>query len=223
MAPRKARPATVIQAPDLPDLEPLSLRHVSEDGALTLEGVRVESAGAEPVRARRIVIIESELDGVTVAGDDVPGLQLRDVILRGCDLSNVDGREGSLRRVEIRGSRLLGLGMSGGDAQDLSVVDSSLALASFAFARLRHVVLERVDLTEASFMKAQLDGVEFIDCKLSGTDFREAETKDCVIRGTSLDGVIGVDSLRDVVMPWPDVLASAAALANALGIQVESD
>jgi len=83
--------------------------------------------------------------------------RLSDVVLRACDLSNADGREGSLRRVEIDGSRLVGFGLTGGTVQDLRVVDSSLALASLAFSKLRAVVFERVDLAEASFMDAQLE------------------------------------------------------------------
>jgi uncharacterized protein YjbI with pentapeptide repeats len=90
-----------------------------------------------------------------------------------------------------------------------------------AFSKLRRVVFERVDLAEASFLEAQLEGVTFIDCKLAGTDFRAVKLKGCAIRGTSLDGVVGVDSLRGIAMPWVDVLDSAAALAAALGINVE--
>ncbi len=80
---------------------------------------------------------------------------------------------------------------------------------------------ERVDLSETSFMEAQLENVTFIDCKLAGTDFRRAKLKSCVIRGTSLDGILGVDSLWGVSMPWVDVVDSAGALAAALGIRVE--
>jgi hypothetical protein len=32
--------------------------------------------------------------------------------------------------------------------------------------------------------------------------------KGCTIRGTSLDGILGVDCLRGVSMPWGDVLDS---------------
>jgi hypothetical protein len=72
-------------------------------------------------------------------------------------------------------------------------------------------------------MEAQLAAVEFVDCRLSGADFRGVKTKGCAIRSSSLDGVLGVDSLKGVAMPLADVLASAAALATALGIVVEFD
>lgn len=71
-------------------------------------------------------------------------------------------------------------------------------------------------------MNARLDGVEFIDCRLAGADFRSARLNACAIRGSSLDGVLGIDSLRGLRMPWSDVVASVAALAAGLGIEVES-
>jgi uncharacterized protein YjbI with pentapeptide repeats len=186
-----------------------------------LDGALVEHEDPEPVRVDRILVTESELCGVALDAHHAPGLQFTDVVLRACDLSNVDGRGGSLRRVEIHGSRLLGFGLAGGTVQDLRVADSSLALASLAFSKLRDVIFERVDLTEASFMDAQLESVTFIDCKLAGADFRGAKLKGCAIRGTPLAGILGVDCLRGLAMPWVDVLESAGALAAALGISVE--
>jgi uncharacterized protein YjbI with pentapeptide repeats len=215
--------AVPIEPPDLPGLVRLPLLKASDDGELALEGVLVDHADAEPVDARRVRIMESELRGLRLRAEDARGIRLRDVVLRDCDLSNVHGQEGSVRRVQILGSRLMGFDLAGGDVHDLIVEDSSLALASFAFAKLRNVIFERVDLIEASFMEAQLDAVEFVDCKLSSADFRGVKTKDCAIRGSSLDGVLGVDCLNGVAMPWADVLGSAGALAGALGIVVEFD
>ena len=85
------------------------------------------------------------------------------------------------------------------------------------------MVFERVNLADASFMAARLEGVEFIDCRLTGADFRGAKLKGCAIRGTALDDVLGVESLRGLRMPWGDLLASAGALAAALGIAVEAE
>ena len=210
-----------VEPPDLPELELRQLDNGVEGGELMLDGALVEHDGREPVRADRIVVTESELRGVVIDAHDAPGLRLSDVILRACDLSNVDGREGTLRRVEVHGSRLTGFGLAGGMVQNVRIIDSSLALASLAFSKLKDVIFQRVDLTEASFMDAQLERVIFIDCKLAGTDFRGVKLKRCTIRGTSLDGILGIESLRGITMPWEDVIDSAAALAAALGITIE--
>jgi uncharacterized protein YjbI with pentapeptide repeats len=195
---------------------------VSADGGeLTLDGALVDRPPGGPIHTTRVKVSESELRGLVLDAGNVPGLTLSDVVLRDCGLSNVDGREGLIRRVEVHRSQLVGFGINGGEVRELRVIDSSLQLASFAHAELQNVVFERVNLAEASFMGARLDGVAFVDCRLMGADFRGAKLKGCEIRGTSLDGVLGIESLRGVRMPWPDVLGSAAALAAALGIAVE--
>ncbi len=212
----------LVDPPDLPGLAARELV-LDDTGAIQLEGALVDAIDAEPVRARRIVIHESELRGATLQAPAPSALEFRDVRMRSCDLSNVEAPDASIWRVALTSCRLLGFRAPGSDVRELHISDSSLVLAAFAFARLRHVSFERVDLSEATFMNAQLDGVEFVDCRLAGADFRGARLSACAIRGTSLDGVLGVDSLRGVRMPWPDVVDSVAALAAALGIEVESD
>jgi uncharacterized protein YjbI with pentapeptide repeats len=205
-------------APDLPELEP---QDIPGDGDLVLSGALVERAAADPVRTGRIRLRECELRGVSIEADHVPGLELVDVILSDCGLANVDARGGLLRRVEVQRSQLVGFDLSVGDVADLVVRDSSLELSSFAGASLRSVRFEGVNLTDASFMEARMELVEFADCRLAGADFRGARVRSAAIRGASLDGVLGVESLRGVRMPWSDILASAGALAAALGITVE--
>jgi uncharacterized protein YjbI with pentapeptide repeats len=209
-----------VAPPDLPELEPTA---VERSGVVELSGALVQHDGADPVPASRLRLIESELRGVTLEAGHVPGLTLRDVILRDCALSNVDGREGQITRVEIHHSQLVGFGCSRSRVQDLRVTDSSLQLASFALARLQRVVFEGVQLAEASFENARLQSVQFIDCRLAGADFTGATLTGCAIRGASLDDVIGIASLRGVRMPWPDVLGSAAAMAAVFGIEIETN
>jgi uncharacterized protein YjbI with pentapeptide repeats len=191
-------------------------------GDLELSAARV-GASDGPLAARRVRVRESELDGVVFEPGNAPGLTLVDVVVRGCGLSNLDAREGLMSRVEIRGSQLVGFGFTRGEVRDLWVVDSSLQLASFASAKLTNVVFERVNLAESSFMDARLEAVAFVDCRLDGADFRRAFVSGSAIRGASLEGVLGVESLRGVRMPWADVIGSAGALAAALGIVVEHE
>ncbi len=213
---------SALQAPDLPELEQLSLAAVLDASAIDVSGALVAGDGSA-VQAGRVRVRESELRAVVLEAGNVPGLTLADVIMRDCGMSNVNGREGRLTRVEVHHSQLVGFDLSRGDVRDVRVVDSSLQLASFASATLRNVVFERVSLAEASFMHARLESVAFVDCRLQGADFRHAKLAGCAIRGASLAGVLGVEFLRGLRMPWPDVMASAGALAVALGIDIEPD
>jgi uncharacterized protein YjbI with pentapeptide repeats len=204
-------------APDLPELQ---LAEIA-DGELVLEGTLVEPR-TERVAIERLDLLESELGGVQFEAARPLVLRLRDVVLRDCDLSNIEAREdAALTRVALRDCRLIGIGLTAGKLRDVALVDCMLALGSFAFAELRDVSFERVNLREASFMNAQLEGVSFIDCQLEGTDFRGVTVTNCLMCGSSLDGVLGVESLRGLTMPWDDVLASAAALAAAAGIEIK--
>jgi uncharacterized protein YjbI with pentapeptide repeats len=206
-------------APDLPELGP---REIEPEGDLDLSGALVERAGADPIRPERIRVRESELRGVDIASERAMVFELVDVILNDCALANVDARRGFLRRVEIKRSRLVGFGLSEGELSDVLIQDCSLELAVLAGATLSSVRFEGVNLTDASFMDARLERVEFVDCRLEGADFRGAKVKTAAIRGASLEGVLGVESLRGVRMPWSDVMASSGALAAALGITVEA-
>jgi uncharacterized protein YjbI with pentapeptide repeats len=200
-----------------------------QDG-LDLTGVRLEIE--TPLVAPRIKLDGCELSEVVIAPTtrrDGPGsaaghrrLSIFDTALDGCDLSNVRCVDSDLRRVRITRSRLVGFDLGGGRAHDLTVHGSSLSLASLADCGLQSVRFEGCDLREATFTRARLRDVEFIDCRLEGADFRQVRLDRCAIRGASLDGVIGVDSLRGLTMPSSDVIGSAAALAAGLGISVEA-
>jgi uncharacterized protein YjbI with pentapeptide repeats len=208
-----------VAAPDLPELQ--LANPARETGLLVLDGARI-GPHDEPLSVERVDVVESELRGVTLEAARPLEFRLRDTVLRDCDLSNIEGREGALTRVVVSNSRLIGIALSAAKLRDVTVADSMLSLASFAFGELRDVSFERVNLREASFMEARLENVSFIECQLEGADFRRVRLRDCVMRGSSLEGVIGVESLRGLTMPWADVVASAGVLAAAAGIEIES-
>jgi uncharacterized protein YjbI with pentapeptide repeats len=76
----------------------------------------------------------------------------------------------------------------------------NLAQADFGNALLRKVRFEYCDLTEAELEGLRIDG--------------------CDLHACTLDGASSLERLRGATMPWPDVVANAAALAHALGIRV---
>lgn len=208
--------------PDLPELSDAA-PGTGTAGELTVSGVRLRGGEHGGLSVSRLRIEESELDGVAIEAGDLDGLLLSDVVLRDCDLSNVHSHEGSIRRTVIRGSRLVGFTVTEGRLQDLHALDTTMAYGSLAHCELKRVVFERVVLREASFLGARLQSVAFVACELAGADFRGASLGACTMRGSSLEGVIGVESLRGLQMPWSDVVGSAGALAAALGITVEPD
>jgi len=212
-----------VAAPILPELDRLELPNGGALDELVLSEALVEHHGSDAITTRRIRVQESELRGLSLGEGAATELVLRDACLRDCDLSNIRVRRGEIRRAEIVSSRLVGFGLSEGKIEDLRVLGGTMMLSSLAHSSLRHVVFENVNLHEASFLETRLTSVSFEGCDLTGADFRGARLKECTIRGTSLDTVVGVESLRGLTMPWPDLVGSVQALAAALGIAVESE
>ncbi len=215
--------SAAVAAPVLPVLEPRELPDGGELEELELSEALVEHHGRDPITARRIRVLESELRGLTLAEGAVSELLLSDARLAGCDLSNLRVRRGAIRRVELTDSRLVGFSLNEGAVDDLRAVGGTMMLSSFAHSVLRSVAFEKVNLREASFIDARLESVSFDGCDLTGADFRGARLKKCTIRGASLDAVVGVESMRGLAMPWSDLVGSVAALASALGIAVEDE
>lgn len=213
-------PAGASRDPVLPRLEPVTVPDDTID--IDLDGARLDAEESGRLALRLLKANESELLGLRAQPQPQTDLQLADVVLRDVDLSNLVTRGAGLRRVAIERSRLLGLDLADSELRDVRITGSSLQLALLAGTDLQQVTFERVDLREATFAGARLQDVLFVDCRLDGADFREARTRGCALRDCSLDAVEGLAGLLEgTSMPWPDVVASAGALANALGVVIE--
>lgn len=212
---------SIVAPPLISQLDPCELPDGGELDELVLSEALVERHGRDALSTHRVRVQESELRGLTLGEGTVTQLVLSDARLLGCDLSNIRARSGAIRRVELSDSRLVGFSLGEGRVEDLRVAGGTMMLCSFAHSALRRVTFERVNLREASFLETQLASVSFDGCDLTGADFRGARLKQCTIRGSSLDGVLGVEALRGLTMPWTDLVGSVAALAAALGIGVE--
>lgn len=212
---------TTPSLPDLLDLEAVELPDGGELRELELEEHRGEGSDLEQVRALRVKLCDSRLEGLGLTGR-LESLVVRDCVLERCDLSNVDAAaDAEVRRIVSSGSKWIGLAFTGGELCDARFEGDSFRLASFAHARLKRVVFKGVDLREAAFVGCELDSVVFEGCALAGANFQGAQIRDCAIRGSSLKGVLGVGSLRGARMPWSEVVASTRELAAGLGIAIE--
>jgi uncharacterized protein YjbI with pentapeptide repeats len=212
-----------VAAPDLPGLDRRELPDGGELDELVLSEQLVEHRGRGEIVTRRIQVEESELHGLALGGRAVTEFLIRDARMEDCDLSNLSARGGEIRRIEVDNSRLVGFGISEGAIEDLRVVGGTMMLASIAHSTIRRARFEGVNLREASFVGTRLNSVTFDGCDLTGADFRDARLEHCTIRGSSLDAVVGVESMRGLTMPWTDLVGSVGALAAALGIAVEAD
>jgi uncharacterized protein YjbI with pentapeptide repeats len=213
-----------IDPPDLPrELEERALGSGDFDPDVELYGIVVTDL-TPPTRAvRRWSVQGSRFEGIGLAGAELPILSLVDCSLERCELANLVARDASLRRVLIAGGRLTGMQLVDGELEDVSFGGCRADLASFYGARLDRVEFEGCVLRDADFRGATLKEVTFADCDLAAADFNGTRFEKCVIRGTSLEDVTGIERLDGVAMPWPDIVANAGAFAAALGARVLDD
>jgi uncharacterized protein YjbI with pentapeptide repeats len=198
------------------DPEPGS-EFVVEDAEL----VGVDISGAE---ARSGRIVHATIDGFRAADAMLRDLRLVDVAAESLDASNGDWRGATLRRVELRGSRLTGLALIEAELEDVLLHDCKLDYANLRAASLTRVTFSDCVLLDADFGGARLDSVRFEGCDLQGTDFGRAEMAEVDLRGSDLSRLGGdVAALRGATVDSAQLIDLAPRLASAAGLKVEND
>jgi uncharacterized protein YjbI with pentapeptide repeats len=168
---------------------------------------------------------EVRLDGcrlaqVDLTGTVIPQALFQDAVVVGGSWANMRTQKMRMRRVSFAGVRLTGATLASASLEDAVFTDCRIDLASFRSATLNRVRFERCRLDEIDFGGAKLTSVEFIDCVLVKALWTEATLTRCEMRGSDISGAGNPERLRGVRMPWPDVLASAAVLAAAVGVEI---
>jgi uncharacterized protein YjbI with pentapeptide repeats len=155
-----------------------------------------------------------------LSGRVASGLTLRDVELREGDWSTLRADLASLTRVAAAGLRGTGMELGESALRDVSLAGCRLDLSSFRHATLERVAFRDCRLDEADFYGATLTSVLFERTTLVGASVESATFDRCELRGCELEGLRGVERLRGVRMPWPDVVQIAGLLAAATGIEI---
>jgi uncharacterized protein YjbI with pentapeptide repeats len=165
----------------------------------------------------------ARLEAADHAEAGLAGLRITDCELHRCNLANVRARGATLTRVAFKGCRLTGITLSDGHLTDVTFDDCRIDLASFSESNFERVVFADCLLVRSDFLAARLHDVRFKRCDMTDIDISDASSRNSELRGCTLDGLRGAASLRNVAMPWGDVIAAAGLFAQALGVRVLSD
>ena len=156
--------------------------------------------------------------------DDAPAEQpfgdLTDAVVERADWANSEHRRLSLVRVELRDCRLTGSELAASYLSDVTFSDCRLDLVGLRSATLKRVVFRDCRMAEADLYEATLQDVTFERCELRGANLAAVKLDRVDMVGCDLLGASGIEDLRGVRMPWPDVVANAPLFAAALGIDV---
>jgi uncharacterized protein YjbI with pentapeptide repeats len=145
---------------------------------------------------------------------------LVDAAVSGRDWANLDARGLTAQRVELRLCRLTGTELAEATVRDATFEECRVDLVGLRHAVLERVVFRDCRMTECDFYAASLKDVLFERCELREATFSTSRLERVELRGCDLAGLRGVEGLRGVRMPWPDVVENAALFAAAAGIEI---
>lgn len=162
-----------------------------------------------------------ELHGEDLVGADLYKLRVSGTTLTACELSGASLAHADVWRVEIRDCRMSGVVLDGARLRDVSFTGCKLDTASLRSIKAERVtfsdcVLRDADLTDSAWVESS-----FVDCDLTGTIVQRASTTGVRFHGSSVDRVIGADSLRGIIIAPDQALNLGLRVLDAMGVTTE--
>jgi hypothetical protein len=185
-----------------------------------ISGSAIAARSRRSIDATGVRIADARISDVDFADGEFVRCSITDVVWAGGTLANVRALDSNLRRVRFSDVRATGLNLAGATLEDVCFVSCRLDLSNFRMMKLERVRFEGCRMEEADFYQASLRSVMFDDCTLIGANWSGATFERSEIRGSDLSRSDGLESIRGVRMPWPDVVRSANEIARAAGVDV---
>lgn len=145
-------------------------------------------------------------------------LDMRDVEMLQCDLSNSIWDNWSGRRIFASHCRMTGFSAPEGSLKEVCFQGCKLDLAAFRFAKLESVWFRDCVLKSADFSSSLLIQVEFEKCDLSDATFAKCQMTDVDFRSSSIGQIKSVEGLAGAIVDSVQMLDLSNAMAQALGI-----
>ena len=164
-----------------------------------------------------------ELRGEDLVGADLFKLRVSGTTLTACELSGASLAQADVWRVDLRDCRMSGAVLDGARLRDVTFTGCKLDTAS-----LRSIKAERVTFTDCVLREADLtDGTwsesAFLDCDLTGTIVERARMDGARFTGSSVERVVGADSLRRIVIAPDQALNLGLRVLDAMGVTTEEE
>jgi uncharacterized protein YjbI with pentapeptide repeats len=215
-----ARPPAEPRIASPPRTAELPADDIHDDAGL--HGVAFSGVGMPDRDARLVDVEECEFTQADLSGCILSKATFADCRFVSSNLANLSAMSSSLIRCELRGLRTTGIRWIDGTLRDVVFCDCKVDLAAFRFTSFANVRFIGCNLTQADFTNADLRGVHFVGCNLTAAQFSHADLRGARLQNCVLDGISGVTSLHGAVIDPQDLIALTYALANALGIVIET-
>jgi uncharacterized protein YjbI with pentapeptide repeats len=177
---------------DLPDLPPTTSLEVLNIGFFatdsyelaTIEGTVLKDSSASRIQFDTCLLARIELDHSTLSD-----FRMIDVRFEKSSATNGVWTRPSLRRVEITGSRLLGLTVTEGELSDVLFRECKADFLQITSSRIKDVHFENCVLAEAEFRESTIERVAFNWCDLRNANFAHAKLNSVDLRGSKIEGM----------------------------------
>lgn len=221
MQSKRPKPSTGVEPPQLPKrLPPGALpggQLADQKSYVKLAFTNVDWSSQE---AGDIYFEEVLLRRVIMTSARLPALQIVDARFDGCDLTGTEWEKAHINRVELIGSRIMGLKLLNATIANVLFKDCSGEFAMFWESTFQSVRFENCSLSEASFLGADLSGVVFDRCDLSNANLQGTTLMGTDFRGSKLDGLrVGLKELQGAIIDP----SQAVHVVTLLGMTVKWD
>jgi uncharacterized protein YjbI with pentapeptide repeats len=168
-------------------------------------------------------LFDTELRGERLTGEDLTKLRATGSKLIDCELSGASLAQADLWRVELRGCRMSGVVLDGARLRDVTLVGCKLDTASMRALRAEKTTFDDCVLREADLSDSKWKDSAILSCDLDAAIVTGADMRGTRVAGSSIDRVIGADSLRSIVIAEDQAMGLGLRVLDALGITVEPD
>lgn len=183
--------------------------------------------GVEPLEPDKALEQDSwigvELRGAVLTGARLDRFRISNSVLIGCELSGTNLAEADLWRVELRDCRMSGVILEAARLRDVRITGCKLDTASLRGSKAERIELDDCVLREADLSAATWKDAAILDCDLTGAVFTSARLAGTRLHRSTLDRVVGADSLRGVVIDPAQALSLGLQLLDAMGIVTDHD
>jgi uncharacterized protein YjbI with pentapeptide repeats len=164
-----------------------------------------------------------ELRTEDLTGADLFKLRATGTKLVACELSGASLARSDLWRVEVRDCRLSGAVLDGARLRDVAFVGCKLDTASMREIEAERVTFSDCVLREADLSRSSWKESAFFDCDLTGTIVAEARMTGVRFHGSTVERVVGADSLRGIVVSPDQTLNLGLRVLDAMGVSVDEE
>lgn len=202
------------------ELDPLELDGLQDDDGWSEREVRGSAVAAD---AERVAFSRSRIVGVRLTAANLRRLELTDVVLVDCELSNTVFEEATWTRVAFQRCRFSEADLGGAELTDVSFTDCQLDQAGLRMARAARLEVRGGSATGIDLYRARLAGSAWRDVDLTGAKVSGADLARAVLHGSVLDDLEGASALKGCRIDHQQVVPVGLALMADAGITVDDD